>query len=626
MHFNTINSGFSSKIGISKAVLVLFFGLFFFQSIEAQQLRDLVATEVQPDQTSIPVFASYPDDAAIIISSSLTDLRFESNVEIKANLSDPATGEYRLIIPPFRQNIRVTANGFKQLRINVAVNGPKDVKYYTIEPMEEEENLVTTVFQLSPPQAFDASVFIDGQAVDITTGVPLAEGTRQLRIEKQGWRTIIEEVEVSQGMNPIIAYTLEQLLPETITITSVPTDAIIELNNVVRGNTDAQFFELPGDYFIRISKAGYKTIQQNITIGEGQNNSFNFVLEEFGGQLDLTLSPPNARVYLNNRLVNLSNGVTTEIPGPYTLRVEADGYESYSEPIVIVEDQVLERSISLRQIVGTLQFSVQPISANISLVDRFGNIVRQWQGAQYLQNLPVGTYTINGSALNYQPYSSTVTVLENQTTTLEARMTSISEAELAEQARQAQLEEDQRNLAAAREEQRRKDEAREKRQGFFKRSTTGGLYIHYNLFELDGNAFTTNVDESYGFGLGFFKYKNYKTTSLDFVYNSYTLISNTSLPDEIVSYNLTAAFVPTLPVGPFMIGYGVGFDFTQYEDSDALAYYYTTDAFLAFQLTFMPKSWNVGFMIDNRTSWDIGVADVYNPWSQLKYSLILSFN
>ena len=75
-----------------------------------------------------------------------------------------------------------------------------------------------------------------------------------------------------------------------------------------------------------------------------------------------------------------------------------------------------------------------------------------------------------------------------------------------------------------------------------------------------------------------------------------------------------------------MIGYGVGFDFAQYEDADELAYHYTYDAFLTFQMVFQPSSWNLGFMIDNRKSWDIGVADVYNPWSQLKYSLILSFN
>jgi hypothetical protein len=626
MHFNTIISSFSSSKKNSKAVLVLFLSLLFFQSTQAQQLRELVATEVQPDQTSIAVFAGYPDDAAIIISSSLTDLRFESNVEIIDNLSDPASGEYRLVIPPFRQNIRVNANGFRQLRINVAVTGPKDVKYYTIEPAEEEEDLIPTVFAIEPITASDANFFIDGQAVDIRTRVDLAPGVHQVRIEKQGWRTLTEEITVSEDQPAIRTYTLEQVQPQTVTITSTPTDAIIELNNSVRGTTDYQFFELPGDYFVRISKAGYKTVQQNITIAENQNNSFKFVLEEFGGQLNITTNPPNARVYMNNQLVNIVNGTATMIPGPYTLRVEANGYETHTETIVIIEDQTETRNIILNQIVGQLQFTIQPISADVVLRDNFGNIVRQWQGAQYIPSMPVGNYTVSSTALNHQPYSQNLTIFENQTTTIEARMTSISEAELAEQRRQAQLEADRRALAAAREEERRKEAAREKRASFFKRPTFGGMYFHYNLFELDGNAFSTNVDESQGFGLGFFKYKNYKTTSFDFVYNTYSMVSNTNLPDEIISYNLTAAYVPTLPIGPFLIGYGVGFDFTQYEVSDAASYYYTYDAFLAFQLSFMPKKWNIGFMIDNRRSWDIEVADVYNPWTQLKYSLILSFN
>ena len=166
-------------------------------------------------------------------------------------------------------------------------------------------------------------------------------------------------------------------------------------------------------------------------------------------------------------------------------------------------------------------------------------------------------------------------------------MISFSEAELLELERQKQLEEDRRNIAAAEEEKRRQRALKERRQGFFQRSTFSGMYFHYNLFEIDGTSFQNNVDESVDLDWDF-KYKNlnYKP---DFVYNSYTLTSDPDLPDEIISYNVTVAFVPTLPIGPFMIGYGVGFDFTQYEDADELAYHYTYDAFLTFQMVFQPS-------------------------------------
>lgn len=623
MLLNTFISGIKLR-QLPKLLLVLALSLISL-SLHARQLQDLVVTEIE-GPSSIPVFRNYPDDAAIIVSSSITNLRFDSNFEVVADDSDPANGEYRIIIRPFRQTITVQANGFKQLRFTVPVSTAREVRFYSIEPLEVEEDLIPTVFALSPPQAMDAAVFIDGQAVDINQGlVNLSPGTHQLRIEKQGYRIIDEEILIAEDQTAIRRFELEPLQPQRITITSSPSEASVELNDVARGNTDLQLFEFPGEYFVRISKAGYKSIQQAISVIEGQDNTFNFVLEEFSGDLSLNVTPSNARVTLNGQAVNLVNGNAKVLPGTYTLRVEANGYRSYTEPLVINEDEVVSRTIALEQITGSLQFTIQPISANITLVDSFGNVVEQWPGSRYLPALPIGSYTIRATAENYQPFSTSLIIREDQTTTLTESMTSISAAELAERQRQQEFEEEQARMAELEEERRQKAAAREKRQSFFKRDAFGGLYIHYNLFEIDGNAFTNNVDESSGFGLGFFKYKNLKTTSLDFVYNSYTMVSNTALPDEIISYNLAASFVPTLPIGPFMIGYGLGLDFTQYEDSDAIAYYYTYDAFLAFQLTFKPKSWGIGFMLDSRNSWDIGLADVYNPWNQVKYSLILSF-
>ncbi len=624
MLLNTVLPGTNYSRLVPKFVLIFLSSLLFI-NVNAQQLRDLVVTPIENPFNTIPVFIDYPDDAAIIVSSSLTNLRFDSNVEVIDDKSDPAAGEYRIIIRPFRQTISVQANGYKQLRFTVPVSQAREVLFYTIEPLEDEEELIPTVFALSPPQAMDADVYIDGQAVDISRAVNLSPGTHQLRIEKQGYRTISEVLDVSADQTAIRSYTLEQLQPQLITITSTPTDAIIEINNSVRGNTDIQFFEFPGEYFVRISKAGYKSIQETITVLENQQNSFNYQLEEFGGVLILDLTPSNARVSLNNQPINLINGSAKVLPGTYTLLIQANGYESYSEPLVITEDQVVTRSISLNQIVGSLQLSVNPITAGISLLDNSGNIIQQWQGGRYIPALPIGNYAIRANNQGYEPYSQNFSIRENETTTVNANMTSISEAELAEQRRQQQLAEERRRNQELEDERRRRDAAREKRRSFFRRPSFNGMYFHYNQFELTGSSFSTNVDEKIGGGLGFFKYKNFKTTNLDFIYNSYTLVNDSNLPDEIVSYNIAGAFVPTLPIGPFLIGYGVGVDFTQYEDPDALSYHYTYDAFTSFQITFKPDDWSLGFMIDNRSSMDVGIADVYNEWSQLKYSLILSF-
>lgn len=627
MHVNTINWGFYFIHFIAKSLFVILLSLIFIESTNAQLLRDLTFKQIENPFNTIPVFVNNPDDAALIITSSLTNLKFDSNIGIIADQSEPATGEYQLIILPFRQSITVQAPGFKQLRIPVQVTKAKEVKFFTIEPLEEEEEETSPIlFSISPLTA-EATVFIDGQPIEnLQTAVNLSPGSHTINIESVGYKTI-EDTLTIDGTRNFFNYELEQLQIQKFVITSNPDGASIEIDgNALPNQTNLDGFRYPGDYFVRVSKPGYKIEQRLITIKEGVTNSFNFNLEEFGGDLVLNLSPKNASVYLNEVPTPLQNGRIKVRPDQYSLRIEAKGYETQTIPIVIEDGVETVGTISLEQIVGSLLVNTSPYNANVVLIDSFGNQFHQEQGSFILNNVPVGTYTIHAKALNHNDFSSSVTINKNIQSTATVHLISLSEAELAELERQKQLEEDRRNIAAAEEEKRRQRALKERRQGFFQRSSFSGMYFHYNLFEIDGTSFQNNVDKSVGFGLGFFKYKNLKTTSLDFVYNSYTLTFDPNLPDEIISYNVTTTFVPTLPIGPFMIGYGVGFDFTQYEDADELAYYYTYDAFLTFQMVFQPSSWNLGFMIDNRKSWDIGVADVYTPWSQLKYSLILSFN
>lgn len=185
--------------GLQYRLASCFLGILFMCSctINAQQLDDLVVSPIENPLSTIPVFVDFPDDAAIIITSSLTNLRFDSNVEIIADRSEPASGEYRLIIPPFRQTIAVYADNYKQLRFTVPVSEARQVLFYSIEPKEEDVNVVPTFFAVSPAQAMDATVFIDDQVVDINRAVNLEEGTHQLRIEKTGYRTITEEIIIS---------------------------------------------------------------------------------------------------------------------------------------------------------------------------------------------------------------------------------------------------------------------------------------------------------------------------------------------------------------------------------------------------------------------------------------------
>ena len=71
------------------------------------QLKEMEIQSFNPENTPIPVFTNYPEKAAIIVRSSITNLQFESNLQIIAELGSPAQGEYILIVDPVVQSIRV---------------------------------------------------------------------------------------------------------------------------------------------------------------------------------------------------------------------------------------------------------------------------------------------------------------------------------------------------------------------------------------------------------------------------------------------------------------------------------------------------------------------------------------
>lgn len=378
------------------------------------QLKDLEVQPLDASNETIPVFRDYPDHAAIIVSSSLTNLQFDSNVEIVADLSEPNSGEYRLIIAPFRQSISVNSPGYKQIRFSVQVTNPRQVVFYNIEPLVDTEDLIPIVLSLNE---LDATVTIDNIAYDPNLAIRLEEGTYTIRIEKEGYRTIVEEIEIDEESFRF-DYELEAIQPTTITYTSDPPEARLEINNVEIGETSLQEFRFPGTYFIRISKPGYKSIQQSITIVENLSNDpslnkFHFRLEQSVGELNLTLNPPNSTVYLNRE----SYGSQSEIrvtPGTYLLEVEKSGYTGYSEPISIVEGDVITRTITLEQIVGSLRLTVQPISTRMRLINSDNETFREWDGAIILDNVPIGNYRLLGNADGFNNYAEEITIERDQ--------------------------------------------------------------------------------------------------------------------------------------------------------------------------------------------------------------------
>jgi len=123
-----------------------------------------------------------------------------------------------------------------------------------------------------------------------------------------------------------------QTLPVTIRV--VPADATLTINGSRTENSPTHRLT-PGNHAIKITKEGYKTIQQTIAVSE-QKVFFEYTLErQPDAGLQISTTPAGAIVYLDG--VNLGETPLAVFykPGTYPVRIVKEGY-------VTLENQTLE--------------------------------------------------------------------------------------------------------------------------------------------------------------------------------------------------------------------------------------------------------------------------------------------
>lgn len=396
-------------------IFLFLFGVLFKIELSAQ-LNELDVLPLEaPDR--IAVFANYPDHAAIIIRSNLTNLRFDSNVEVVADLSSPNDGEYRIIINPFRQNISVSADGFMQARFNVAPKNAREVLYYEIYPKEQDAQVlpVNILVEKTGGQNDDeVSIYVDNQLISGERNpYSLTPGEHIIRIEAgEKYRVISDTINVDFE-NTLFNYTIEEL---ELVILNIDTDPSVA-SLIINGEPDQipySDFKYPGEYFIQIDKDGYRRLQQTIVVEEGVDNEFTFPLIRSQTSINLTVEPSDATISLNRRdytnqtLIPLTDGL-------YRLEIRKDGYEPYIEQFEIALDEQLSRNIRLEQLIGDLQVRVTPLNAKVTVRNSRGELVQEWEGTKRIE-LPIGDYLVESNLLNHDEIVEQVSVTTGQTT------------------------------------------------------------------------------------------------------------------------------------------------------------------------------------------------------------------
>lgn len=458
------------------------------------QLSEMVVTPATGGGT-VPVFRDYPDDAALIINSSLTGLRFDSNVGVVADQSSPNEGVYRIIVRPWRQTITVTMAGYRQARFTIPASQPRAVMYYNVEPVKSDAGaLIPTTLRVNNHP--DAVVFVDGQQVDLSRSVPLEAGTHIVRIEKLGFLTFERQIEVSMDRS-FFEFDLQRLTQRRVVIRSSPAGARIRINGIERAEvTPVDFFMFPGEYGLELTVPGHRTFTTQLEVQNADNNDFNYTLTRIAGDLTLQISPANARVYIDEAEVT-GRTVIPLSPGLHTIRVQANGHDTYQSTFEMQEGTPLTLPVTLRPHVGSIRFTIRPIDARTTLYNSANAVVQQWTGSNIVSDLPVGLYRYVVQMPGYVDHSAQVVVTRDEEQDVLFAFTDQMRTAFVQQQQiqQAQTE------AQRKEAQRRAQQAAQQRRSVM---YNDGMVGSFFTGRLDNINYENNVDYTVGLGLGQF--------------------------------------------------------------------------------------------------------------------------
>ena len=158
-----------------------------------------------------------------------------------------------------------------------------------------------------------ARVYINGTQVGVTPYVlQRAEGRYVLRLEREGCNPEERNVHVIKSRTEKLHVKLGEK-PGGVSVTSVPAGAELFVNNKKRGVTPCVVEALePGEYTLRLTRAGFDPIESKVRIVPGATDEKNFTLVSSTGSVIFNVKPVGVEVSIDGK----SLGVTRPIaPG-----------------------------------------------------------------------------------------------------------------------------------------------------------------------------------------------------------------------------------------------------------------------------------------------------------------------
>ena len=244
----------------------------------------------------------------------------------------------------------------------------------------------------------------------------LALGSYSATVQMQGYTRRDISWKVQNGRPILINVPLMNNIG-TLSLTSDPEVAEIEIDGKSYGNTPFKDSFEQGQHKIRLTKAGYKPYEKIVTVKRDETTDVNAALEMLPGSLALDSDPTGASLFING----IDYGVTpykrdSIEAGDYTVRLSKDGYDTLEQTVTVHPGELMDRTFTLDSNLGSIILTVNPPGVNIYLDGKFicrteaESKSRDVSKRVTIKNLSSGEHTITVSNKHAKPDVKSITV------------------------------------------------------------------------------------------------------------------------------------------------------------------------------------------------------------------------
>jgi len=385
-----INPGARKRFSLSKGHLALAF-LSIVAGVVLIYLFAATAVIFLPD----------PDDAQISVSG------------ISFNIGN------NFLLLPGDHRVNAGAEGYFPLERNISVSGDAAQEIeLTLEPLPGRLSLLSDLD--------DIAVSIDTQSAGTAPGIidGISRGPHIIEFSKHRYFPTRQEVDIEGlGRTQSLTVTLEPAWGQ-MQFSTIPQGVDLFIDGQAVGTTPLTTEVLETGNTLRLVARGYKTWEQEISVKAGSLKTYPTIeLTVADGTLAISSSPAGAGITIDKKFRG-STPLTVSLSPLSDHRVElfVAGYAKAVRRISIEPEQHSSLAVNLKPIIGRIQLSIEPESAEV-VVD--GRVLGQ--GSQTLA-LTAIEHAITVRKTGYQEQNIKVTPRPDQQQSLEFKLLTIQQA------------------------------------------------------------------------------------------------------------------------------------------------------------------------------------------------------